>query len=121
MHVFIFFGALAADDGHGHEHAGELAAFADPGTLWLTALFYALSVLPAVAILAIRGRAGLWIALVLGGLFTLLNLVDGVNHGVADGSWQGLVAVLLAVAIPGVLAFVENVRLLRAAPAKPAA
>lgn len=119
-HLMHYVGALAeglehAGHDHGHSHLDSLVGLADGNgaMMWMVVAFYLVGLVAPVAAALSGRRAALIVALVVGGLFALLNVVDGVLHAVGDGAMPLLVSALIGVGVPGTIAATATVRALR--------
>ncbi|MFT3715170.1 MAG: hypothetical protein QM774_04240 [Gordonia sp. (in: high G+C Gram-positive bacteria)] len=119
LHLYSAVGGLTVDvdHGHAHDHGGEsYAPLADHNSAmtWEVTAFLIWAIVPIVITLAFRARGAAWAALVIGGLFALGNVGDGINHAVSESAPAPFVLALLAVGVPGVLAVLASLRWARA-------
>jgi hypothetical protein len=122
-HLFHYIAVLASTDSHDHgdhNHLSEIAGLAEPNSpmMWMVGVFYLLALVPIVLPLVTTGRAGAWITLVVGAIVVLLNVLDGVNHGVGEGAWPMLFIALAGVGVPGAFALWSSWSLVRSVAPK---
>jgi hypothetical protein len=122
-HLFHYVAILASADTHDHgdhNHLSEIVGLAEPNSpmMWMVGVFFLLAVVPIVLPLVATGRVGAWATMVVGAGVVILNVLDGVNHGLTEGAWPILFIAVVGVGVPGVFALWSTWSLVRAVAPK---